>query len=195
VSGGFCRRPVSTCPQPFLSNAHAPLTDARTASPNLVCNVLLFAVVGGDDAGQGELRDLFVNCSGKFVLLDKLLPHLKAEGHRVLIFSQMVRILDLLSEFLRMRRFQHERLDGSIRGAERQVSAAVECVCVVRRVYLSCVCVVCVCLGPTGRGASCGPCPWASSSPCGYLTLCPYVILTPPCPVSLCPCFSSSFPL
>ena len=32
--------------------------------------------------------------SGKYVLLDKLLPKLKTEGHRVLIFSQMVKMLD-----------------------------------------------------------------------------------------------------
>ena len=33
--------------------------------------------------------------SGKYVLLDKLLPKLKTEGHRVLIFSQMVKTLDI----------------------------------------------------------------------------------------------------
>ena len=30
-----------------------------------------------------------VSCSGKMVLLDKLLPRLQSEGHRVLIFSQV----------------------------------------------------------------------------------------------------------
>ena len=47
-----------------------------------------------------ELAALFINCSGKFVLLDKLLPKLQAGGHRVLIFSQMVRVLDLLADYL-----------------------------------------------------------------------------------------------
>ena len=56
------------------------------------------------------------------MLLDKLLPKLKAEGHRVLIFSQMVKMLDMLSDFLRDRRYSHERLDGTIRGDLRQVT-------------------------------------------------------------------------
>jgi hypothetical protein len=58
--------------------------------------------------------------SGKLVLLDKLLPKLQSEGHRVLIFSQMVRMLDLLEDYCRVRGFTFERLDGSIRGAQRQ---------------------------------------------------------------------------
>ena len=55
-------------------------------------------------------------------LLDKLLPKLKAEGHRVLIFSQMVKMLDILSDYLVERRYSHERLDGSIRGDLRQAA-------------------------------------------------------------------------
>jgi SNF2 family DNA or RNA helicase len=39
----------------------------------------------------------YVLSSGKMVLLDKLLPKLRAEGHKVLIFSQFVKMLDLLS--------------------------------------------------------------------------------------------------
>ena len=42
--------------------------------------------------------------SGKMVLIDKLLPKLKREGHKVLIFSQMVRMLDVLEEFCHARR-------------------------------------------------------------------------------------------
>ena len=41
-----------------------------------------------------------INSSGKMVLIDKLLPKLKAGGHRVLIFSQMVRCLDILEDYL-----------------------------------------------------------------------------------------------
>ena len=32
---------------------------------------------------------------------------------RVLIFSQMVRVLDIMSDYMRLRGFQHQRLDGS----------------------------------------------------------------------------------
>lgn len=53
------------------------------------------------------------------VLLDKLLPYLKARGHRVLIFSQMSRMLDILQDYLGWRGHSYERLDGSVRGEER----------------------------------------------------------------------------
>lgn len=54
-----------------------------------------------------------VKSSGKMVILSKLLPKLKEGGHRVLIFSQMVRVLDLLEDFLRWQEHKFERLDGS----------------------------------------------------------------------------------
>jgi chromodomain-helicase-DNA-binding protein 7 len=62
----------------------------------------------------------YVMSSGKMVLLDKLLPKLRQEGHKVLIFSQMVKMLDLISEYCEFRDFRYERLDGRIRGTERQ---------------------------------------------------------------------------
>ena len=37
-------------------------------------------------------------------------------GHRVLIFSQMVRMLDVIGEYMALRRFKFQRLDGGIRG-------------------------------------------------------------------------------
>jgi chromodomain-helicase-DNA-binding protein 1 len=45
---------------------------------------------------------------------------LRETGHRVLIFSQMVRMLDILAEYLQMRRFPFQRLDGSIKGEIRR---------------------------------------------------------------------------
>ena len=65
-----------------------------------------------------EGEHLFLN-SGKFFLLEKLLPVLRRHGHRVLIFSQSVQALDVLQDFLSFRAFTYERLDGSVRGQER----------------------------------------------------------------------------
>mmetsp|Transcript_4601 Transcript_4601/g.10378 ORF Transcript_4601/g.10378 Transcript_4601/m.10378 type:complete len:2557 (+) Transcript_4601:190-7860(+) len=62
----------------------------------------------------------FVMTSGKMVLLDKLLPKLLVEGHKVLIFSQFVKMLDLISDYCEFRDFRYERLDGRVRGNERQ---------------------------------------------------------------------------
>lgn len=50
--------------------------------------------------------------SGKMVLLDKLLNKLKTDGHRVLIFSQMVRLLDIISDYMLARGYVFQRLDG-----------------------------------------------------------------------------------
>ncbi len=47
-----------------------------------------------------------VRSAGKLVLLDKLLPRLKAGGHKVLIFSQMVRCLDILEDYLIHKRYR-----------------------------------------------------------------------------------------
>lgn len=48
------------------------------------------------------------------MLLDKLLPKLKREGHKVLIFSQMVKMLDLLEEYCHAKHYHVERLDGTL---------------------------------------------------------------------------------
>lgn len=63
-----------------------------------------------------------INSSGKMVLIDKLLPKLKANGHRVLIFSQMVKCLDILEDYLMYRKYPYERIDGRIRGNLRQAA-------------------------------------------------------------------------
>ncbi len=53
------------------------------------------------------------------VLLDKLLPKLKAQGSRVLLFSQMTRLLDILEDYLVYRGYQYCRIDGSTNSVER----------------------------------------------------------------------------
>lgn len=53
----------------------------------------------GPDVPDMPLQAM-IQASGKLVLIDKLLPKLKAGGHRVLVFSQMVRCLDILEDYL-----------------------------------------------------------------------------------------------
>ena len=67
-----------------------------------------------------EAIELLVKSSGKLLLLDKMLDRLKAHGHRVLIFSQMTRMLDILEDYLFYKDYSYERIDGSITGPERQ---------------------------------------------------------------------------
>ena len=54
------------------------------------------------------------------LLLDRMLRRLKEKGHRVLIFSQMVRMLDVLAHYMRICKFQFQTLDGRKPSLERQ---------------------------------------------------------------------------
>ena len=54
--------------------------------------------------------------------MDRLLHKLKSEGHRVLIFTQMTRMLDILEQFLNFHGHIYLRLDGTTRVDQRQVS-------------------------------------------------------------------------
>ncbi|XP_059952867.1 chromodomain-helicase-DNA-binding protein 2 isoform X5 [Mesoplodon densirostris] len=69
--------------------------------------------------GQEILLSL-IRSSGKLILLDKLLTRLRERGNRVLIFSQMVRMLDILAEYLTIKHYPFQRLDGSIKGEIRK---------------------------------------------------------------------------
>uniref|UniRef100_A0A8C1L3V2 SWI/SNF related, matrix associated, actin dependent regulator of chromatin, subfamily a, member 1 n=1 Tax=Cyprinus carpio TaxID=7962 RepID=A0A8C1L3V2_CYPCA len=51
--------------------------------------------------------------SGKMIVLDKLLPKVQEQGSRVLIFSQMTRMLDILEDYCMWRGFEYCRLDGN----------------------------------------------------------------------------------
>uniref|UniRef100_A0A7M4ELK1 Chromodomain-helicase-DNA-binding protein 4 n=1 Tax=Crocodylus porosus TaxID=8502 RepID=A0A7M4ELK1_CROPO len=61
-----------------------------------------------------------IRASGKLLLLQKMLKNLKEGGHRVLIFSQMTKMLDLLEDFLEHEGYKYERIDGGITGNMRQ---------------------------------------------------------------------------
>ena len=54
------------------------------------------------------------------MLLQKLLPKLRAQGSRVLIFSQMTRLLDILEDMMAMRAYQYCRIDGNTSYDDRQ---------------------------------------------------------------------------
>lgn len=59
--------------------------------------------------------------SGKLQLLDKMMVKLKEQGHRVLIYSQFQNMLDILEDYLTYKKWQYERIDGKVSGAERQI--------------------------------------------------------------------------
>lgn len=54
-----------------------------------------------------------IRASGKLELLDRLLPRLLNFGHRVLIFSQFLKMIDILQRFMLQKNISHARLDGA----------------------------------------------------------------------------------
>ncbi|KAK7097547.1 SWI/SNF-related matrix-associated actin-dependent regulator of chromatin subfamily A member 5-like [Littorina saxatilis] len=64
---------------------------------------------------------LVENC-GKMVILDKLLPRMKENDSRVLIFSQMTRMLDILEDYCFWKQYDYCRLDGSTPHEDREKS-------------------------------------------------------------------------
>jgi chromodomain-helicase-DNA-binding protein 4 len=70
--------------------------------------------------GPEQEQRALVEASGKLSFLSKILPKLKERGHRVLIFSQFLHMLDLLEDFLNGIGFRYGRLDGSTATIDRQ---------------------------------------------------------------------------
>lgn len=66
-------------------------------------------------------EELRAQC-GKLALMDDLLKQLHANGHKVLIFSQMTKMLDLIQVFLEQQGHRACRIDGSIPWQERQAN-------------------------------------------------------------------------
>ena len=62
----------------------------------------------------------FVTNSGKLAKLDQLLFKLKDEGHRVLLYFQMTKMIDLMEEYLTYRNYKYLRLDGSTKLEDRR---------------------------------------------------------------------------
>ncbi|KAL3278288.1 hypothetical protein HHI36_013622 [Cryptolaemus montrouzieri] len=71
-------------------------------------------IAGGMISGPDIYRS-----SGKFELLDRILPKLKATGHRVLLFCQMTQLMSIMEDYLNWRGFGYLRLDGTTKSEDR----------------------------------------------------------------------------
>jgi SWI/SNF-related matrix-associated actin-dependent regulator of chromatin subfamily A member 5 len=75
---------------------------------------------GGIEPGPPYIEgDHIWESCGKMQLLHKLLGRLKAEGHRVLIFTQMTRMMDILEDYCRYTALDYCRLDGQTNSVTR----------------------------------------------------------------------------
>ncbi|KFP28269.1 Transcription activator BRG1, partial [Colius striatus] len=66
----------------------------------------------------GKGLDLY-RASGKFELLDRILPKLRATNHKVLLFCQMTSLMTIMEDYFAYRGFKYLRLDGTTKAEDR----------------------------------------------------------------------------
>ncbi len=71
------------------------------------------------DYNSQFLIDNIIRSSGKFELLDRILPKLVMNGHKVLIFSQMTQLMDIMQLYFNIKGLKHLRLDGTTKAELR----------------------------------------------------------------------------
>ena len=67
-----------------------------------------------------HINEKIIRSSAKVELLDRMLPKLKAAGHRVLMFTQMTAVMTILEDYFAYRGYLSLRLDGSTPAEERE---------------------------------------------------------------------------
>ena len=87
-----------------------------------------FLIEGAEEYYTKKLNlsrlELILATSSKFQWLDKVLLNLRSHGHKVLIFSQRVKLLKLLSEYCQLRNFPNQMLIGSMGEIEKNAAIA-----------------------------------------------------------------------
>lgn len=108
---------------PSERESEPALEKAQLRLPGLPPNGLLRETsndqLPASDMQVPQMNKLIID-SSKLSKLDELLRELKAGGHRVLIYFQMTRMIDLLEEYLVYRQYKYLRLDGSSKISERR---------------------------------------------------------------------------
>ncbi|KAG2339495.1 hypothetical protein BDR05DRAFT_1062101 [Suillus weaverae] len=86
----------------------------------VTCHPYLFD--GAEPGPPYTTDEHLIQNSGKMIILDKLLKSMNEKGSRVLIFSQMSRVLDILEDYCLFRGFKYCRIDGSTAHDDRIVA-------------------------------------------------------------------------
>ncbi|PFH58256.1 hypothetical protein XA68_13973 [Ophiocordyceps unilateralis] len=121
----------------ILTRNYAALCDATGGHKNSLLNIMMELkkisnhpymfpgaeerVLAGSVRREDQIKGLIAS-SGKMMLLDQLLSKLRKDDHRVLIFSQMVKMLDILGDYLSLRGYKFQRLDGTIAAGPRRMA-------------------------------------------------------------------------
>ncbi|GAA5943254.1 hypothetical protein JCM10213_007936 [Rhodosporidiobolus nylandii] len=99
---------IAAKPQVNLRHKQAKFSSAMTNLRQIANHPLLKL----DDRDANSNPEDIVNLSGKMMLLDRLLPELFKQGHKVIIFSQFTQMLDLLDDYIELREWDRYRIDG-----------------------------------------------------------------------------------
>lgn len=121
----------------ILTKNYAALNDGAKGQKQSLLNIMIelkkasnhplmfpsaeYRIMKGRERREDIMRAM-ITSSGKMMLLDQLLAKLKRDGHRVLIFSQMVKMLDILGEYMEFRGYSYQRLDGTIAAGNRRIA-------------------------------------------------------------------------
>ncbi|KAF8575918.1 hypothetical protein K439DRAFT_1640966 [Ramaria rubella] len=100
-------------------NAFTGLTNELMQFRKICQHPFLFEQVEDEINPGGFINDKLVRSSGKFELLSRILPKLFATGHRVLIFFQMTKVMDIMEDFMKWMNWEYLRLDGGTKTDER----------------------------------------------------------------------------
>ena len=85
-----------------------------------ICNhPFVFPEIENSINPQHLSNDVLYRSSGKFELLDRLLPKLFNTNHRVLMFFQMTSVMTIMEDFCLYKGFKYLRLDGSTKAEDR----------------------------------------------------------------------------
>lgn len=104
----------------FLHSFHSYVLSVYYTQGTL-CKAKLYWVLQEDSSNTAFLFCIFgfraelYRASGKFELLDRILPKLRATNHRVLLFCQMTSLMTIMEDYFAFRNFLYLRLDGESR--------------------------------------------------------------------------------
>lgn len=64
---------------------------------------------------ENDLSRSMLDCSGKLILLDKFIDKYKEDGHKMLVFSQFKGMVDIIKDYLNMKKIRLEVLTGNVK--------------------------------------------------------------------------------
>jgi hypothetical protein len=100
------RRGCRTSSCSFASAATTPTSSMELFVPALSAIATKLTIDSQEPGPPFTTDEHLVESSGKMLILDKLLKSMKAKGSRVLIFSQMSRVLDILEDYCMFREYR-----------------------------------------------------------------------------------------